>query len=86
LLDSVEVSPQEQVKANVAYGDDLNQQEDIFTSFLPREQFIDRRLVSSDAIEKRELETFGFVGQVAPLEDEMVEKSGNVLTNIFQQN
>lgn len=41
----------------------------MFGQILPRETFVDRRLITQEALERRELEMFGFLGQVAP-EDE----------------
>ncbi|CAD7951966.1 unnamed protein product, partial [Amoebophrya sp. A120] len=37
-------------KANVAYGEDASRQEETFASILPREQFVDRRLITQELI------------------------------------
>ena len=53
----------------------LAKQEEIFNRILPREQFVDRRLITVEAIERRELEMFGFIGRTAP-EDEDLDNQG----------
>ncbi|CAD7922927.1 unnamed protein product [Amoebophrya sp. A25] len=69
-LDDVPATPQEKVKANVAFGDDLGRQEELFEAILPREQFLDRRLITEELLQARELEIFGFVGRTAPEDDD----------------
>ena len=50
-LDGQEVSYQDKVKADILFGADLNNKAEIFNSFLPDEQFIDRRLFVEDQID-----------------------------------
>jgi hypothetical protein len=49
----------ETIKTKVLYGDDVQSMEDIFHKYLAKEEFIDRRLITSEMIEKDEMEEFG---------------------------
>ena len=71
LLDTdVLVSEMEKVKANVLYDDYVAQEEKLFEKFLPAEQFVDRRLITQEAVEQMELEMFGQTGSVRPKNEE----------------
>jgi len=68
-LDDQVCTPQEKVKANVVYGEHQEREEATFTGILPREQFDDKRLITQELLEQRELEIFGLVGRTAPEDD-----------------
>jgi hypothetical protein len=50
-LDGQEVSNVDKVKADILFGHDLANKKAIFHSFLPEEEFIDRRLFVSEQID-----------------------------------
>jgi protein phosphatase 1 regulatory subunit 7 len=50
-LDGQEVSHFEKVKADILFGADLENKKEIFKTFLPDEQFIDKRLFVAEQID-----------------------------------
>lgn len=54
-LDEQPVSAEEKVKACVIYGADVEKRRAIFAGLLPGEEFVDRRLVTVESMEKEEL-------------------------------
>ena len=50
MLDGVEISSEEKVKAENLHGYDLQDREIIFKSLLPDEKFVDRRIASIDDV------------------------------------
>lgn len=50
-LDGTEVSPAEVVKAENLYGQDVEERNRIFKTVFPEEEFIDRRIHTSELIE-----------------------------------
>jgi hypothetical protein len=50
-LDGLEVFSVDKVKADILFGHDLTNKKAIFHSFLPEEEFIDRRLFVSEQID-----------------------------------
>lgn len=51
LLDGQEVTFKEKVKADVLFGEDLEEKKKIFKEFLPEEDFVDRRLFVEEQID-----------------------------------
>ena len=51
MLDGVEILAEEKVKAECLHGADRTDREIIFTSLLPQEKFVDRRLNMIEDIE-----------------------------------
>ena len=51
MLDGVEIAAEEKVKAESLHGVDRADRETIFTSLLPQEKFVDRRLNMIEEIE-----------------------------------
>ena len=51
MLDGQEISAEDKVKAENLHGVDYNDREKIFTSQLPEEKFVDRRLQKYEDIE-----------------------------------
>lgn len=51
MLDGVEIIAEEKVKAECLHGVDRADRETIFTSLLPQEKFVDRRLNTIEEIE-----------------------------------
>ncbi len=51
ILDGQEVTFYEKVKADILFGADIENKKEIFKTFLPDEQYIDRRLFVSDQID-----------------------------------
>lgn len=62
LLDGEHVTAEERVKADVIYGSDIEARREIFESLLPKETFVDRRLVTAELIAQTEMDTFGCYG------------------------
>lgn len=51
LLDGQEVTFKEKVKADILFGEDLEEKKKIFKEFLPEEDFVDRRLFVEEQID-----------------------------------
>lgn len=51
MLDGVDIVPEEKVKAENLHGVDKNDKETIFTSLLPEEKFVDRRMAMIEELE-----------------------------------
>jgi len=52
MLDGVDIAPEEKVKAENLHGVDKNDKETIFTSLLPEEKFVDRRMAMIEELEQ----------------------------------
>jgi len=61
-LDDSGATAEEKIKADVAYGADVDNREQIFSALLPDESFVDRRLVTEEMMKMGELEKFGNEG------------------------
>jgi hypothetical protein len=66
VLDVGQVGADEKVKADIIYGEDIEDRRKIFDDLLPKEQFVDRRLVTEEGISQLEQELFGKEGDVGP--------------------
>lgn len=81
-LDNETATAEEKVKADLIYGADIQDRQNIFEQLLPEETFVDRRLITKEGIADAELEEFGQEGEVGPFgraaadgpEDELVGK------------
>ena len=65
-LDGVEILSEEKIKAENLHGLDLNDREFIFTSLLPEEKFVDRRIYSVEDVpleSESEPENIDFIQQ-----------------------
>lgn len=51
MLDGVDIAAEEKVKAENLHGVDKNDKETIFTSLLPEEKFVDRRMAMIEELE-----------------------------------
>jgi len=51
MIDGVEILAEEKVKAESLHGVDRNDRETIFTSLLPQEKFVDRRMAVIEDLE-----------------------------------
>jgi len=65
-LDGHVVPAEDKVKADIIYGADINARKEVFEQLLPRETFVDRRLVTEEGIEESELRQFGKCGDAGP--------------------
>lgn len=61
-LDEAPATAEEKVKASLTYGEDVVKRQEIFDKLLPEEAFVDRRVVTKEAILDMELEKFGNEG------------------------
>jgi len=50
-LDGVDITPEDYVKAEIFYGQEVEQKKQIFKSILPEEEFIDRRIFTSHMLD-----------------------------------
>jgi len=64
-LDESHVLAEEKIKSSELYGDYVSDREEIWHKYLPKEGFVDRRLLTSEMIEKEEQEKFGQVHMVS---------------------
>mmetsp|Transcript_102710 Transcript_102710/g.329248 ORF Transcript_102710/g.329248 Transcript_102710/m.329248 type:complete len:743 (-) Transcript_102710:33-2261(-) len=65
-LDAEPVPAEEKVKAEIIYGCDAEARQQIFDELLPKESFVDRRLVTEEQIAAHEVDTFGQEGDAGP--------------------
>lgn len=82
LLDRQAASAEEKVKADVIYGIDVENCKKNFNSELPKEDFVDRRLVTQEGIAQMEVDQFGregCVGEYGTAVFEEVDEEGNPL-------
>lgn len=85
MLDGVEISNEEKVKAENLHGFDLQDREIIFKSLLPEEKFVDRRLFRVEDVQPESESDHDFDsgsiphGKLAdqPMEDAQPSSNGN---------
>jgi len=79
-LDGQMVSAENKVKADIIYGADINARKEVFEQLLPRETFVDRRLVTEEGIQASELQQFGKWGDAGPfgLPPDVTKENGGV--------
>lgn len=65
-LDSQVVAPEDRVKSEVLYGKEVEDRKNIFEELLPKESFVDRRMVTEEEIVEMELLRFHGQGDVGP--------------------
>eukprot|EP00397_Hematodinium_sp_SG-2012_P034978 GEMP01037570.1.p1 GENE.GEMP01037570.1~~GEMP01037570.1.p1 ORF type:complete len:582 (+),score=127.74 GEMP01037570.1:210-1955(+) len=65
-LDDAVATAEEKVKAGVIYGEETEKSSEIFTHFIPEEEWIDRRLVTQEIVETLEHQMFGQPNMVSP--------------------
>ena len=66
MLDGVEITSEEKVKAENLHGYDLQDREIIFKSLLPEEKFIDRRIGSIEDVPQESDDDILGSGPVSP--------------------
>lgn len=65
-LDAEPVTAEEKVKADLIYGVDIEVRKQIFDELLPKESFVDRRLITEEQISEMELGSFAQQGDAGP--------------------
>mmetsp|Transcript_24025 Transcript_24025/g.36963 ORF Transcript_24025/g.36963 Transcript_24025/m.36963 type:complete len:82 (+) Transcript_24025:778-1023(+) len=76
MLDGVQISSEEKVKAENLHGYDLQDRDIIFKSLLPDEKFVDRRIASIDTLpNESDSDEGGLAHMSSPLSQEAVASS-----------
>ena len=77
MLDGVEISSEEKVKAENLHGYDLQDREIIFKSLLPEEKFIDRRIACIEDVppESDDDVMEGSAGPMSPKDQTIISSS-----------
>ena len=88
MLDGVDITAEEKVKAENLHGIDKNDRQTIFTSLLPEEKFVDRRMslieeleVESEDPEEEDLSQFlsrGYQSQTNPATNSEAGSGGSM--------
>ena len=78
MIDGVEITSEEKVKAENLHGYDLQDREIIFKSLLPDERFVDRRIATvEDVPGESDSDEGGLAHMSSPLSQEAVASSQN---------
>jgi hypothetical protein len=75
MLDGVEITSEEKVKAENLHGYDLQDREIIFKSLLPEEKFIDRRIGCIEDVPPESDDDATGTGPVSPRDQTIVSSS-----------
>ena len=85
VLDGQEVTHFEKVKSDILFGADLGQKKENFQSFLPDEEFVDRRLFVAEQIDPEsdsEEENDLFEGEIKPNRFSKIHTTNSTTKNL----